>query len=180
MANTTRQTVAGLVMICLAGVARPAAAAENQPEINRVRSSNPSIAALIANAANRSKTFGRLVAAINATDGIVYIEEGKCKHVVPACFVAIKTAGPNRLLWVKINIQKAEWDLMGSIAHELRHTLEVLGERGVTNAVSMYMFYSRLGLTGTEGTFETPEAIEVGHAVRDEILTYRSSVSVPQ
>jgi hypothetical protein len=40
--------------------------------------------------------------------------------------VAVTKAGANRMLRVKVDTRKADWDLMGSIGHELRHTIEVL------------------------------------------------------
>jgi hypothetical protein len=87
-----------------------------------------------------------------------------------------------RLLWVKVDTHTADWDLIGAIGHELRHTLEVLGDRKVTNNATMYMFYSGLAYTsfatkGDRGRFETRAAIEAGDAVRNEVRDYRSSVS---
>jgi hypothetical protein len=51
----------------------------------RVRSENPFIAAAIASAVERSVTFEQLLASIQGTDGLVYVEEGLCGHGVRAC-----------------------------------------------------------------------------------------------
>jgi hypothetical protein len=176
MTKTTRQLVAGLAMTALLGAGRSVAAAGNDfPALSRVRSSNPSIVTLINNATGQSATFRALIDTINASDGIVYVEEGKCGHGVRACFVTVMMAGANRLLWIKVDTRKADWDLMGSIGHELRHTIEVLGEKTVVSNASMYMFYSRLGSTGTESTFETKAAVDAGDAVRNEVRKSRTS-----
>ena len=59
---------------------------------------------------------------------------------------------------------------MGSIGHELRHTVEVLGERRVRSSAAMYHFYAREGRRGTtRGTFETDAAIDAGQNVRAEV-----------
>ena len=116
-----------------------------------------------------SATFRGLVEAINASDGIVYVEEGACGHGVRACLAAVAAAGPNRLLRIKVDVRKADWDLMGSIGHELQHAVEVLAEPSVTSSHEMYFFYSRVGRRGMTGAFETQAAVDVGHIVRGEV-----------
>jgi hypothetical protein len=163
------------MIAALTGTARSVIAADTDaPGLDRVRSSNPSIAALISLASEQSKAFRRLIETINASDGIVYVEEGTCGHGVQACFVAVKVSGANRILLVKVDTHKADWDLMGSIGHELRHAIEVLGERSVTTSSGMYMFYSRVGSRGTATSFETAAAVEAGAAVRGEVRKYRA------
>ena len=98
----------------------------------------------------------------------MYVEEGQCGHGVRACFANVTKAGSS-LMWVKVNTRKADWDLMGSIGHELRHTIEVLGEPSVTSGSAMYFFYSRIGTHGTKDAFETTAAVEAGMAVRQEV-----------
>jgi hypothetical protein len=186
MTKTTRQVVAGLALTCLAGAARPAEAVEDaRPEIQRVRSSNPLIATLISQIVQQSKTFRDLIDAVNATDGFVYFEEGKCGHGVRVCLVKVTMAGSKRILWVKVDTRKADWPLLASsIGHELRHTLEVLGDRNVTDNASLYMFYLHglglgVGTTGTQGTFETRAAIEAGDAILSEVRNYGSGRIAP-
>jgi hypothetical protein len=171
MTKTTRQVMVGVMMTCLVGAGRPAAATgADEAAIGHVRSSNAAIAALIQQASERSKTFRGLLETINASDGIVYVEEGTCGHGVRACFATVTVAGPNRLLWLKVDTRKADRDLMGIIGHELRHTIEVLSNPTVTNQFTMYYFYSRLGQARSDGrAFETDAAIEAGEAVRAEV-----------
>ncbi len=58
------------------------------PTIPRVRANGDAlIAALLLEAPRRSATFRRLVDAIDASDGIVYVERGTCLHGVQACLV---------------------------------------------------------------------------------------------
>jgi hypothetical protein len=171
--KTTRNLVAGLaVTVATAGAVRVAAASEAagmaDPE-RRVRTSSPVLAQLINDATERSDTFRGLIETIRTSDGIVYVEEGDCGHGVRACLVAVSAAGPNRILWVKVDTRKSDWDLMGSIGHELRHAVEVLDNPAVTSNAALYFFYARVGRTGTTGAFETEAAVQAGHAVRAEV-----------
>ena len=180
MTRTTRSVMVGVVMAGLMGTGRTVMAADGDaPGMSRVRSSNPTILALIDQASEQSKTFRGLVETINAGDAVVYVEEGACGHSVRACFRAVSMAGATRMLWVVVDTRKANWDLMGSIGHELRHTIEVLGERGVTSSSAMFMFYSRVGKHGTGKTFETAAAVEAGDTVRSEVRKYQSRAQAP-
>ena len=162
-------------MTTLAGGGRAAVATGvDTPAMPRVPYLHPGIAALIERAAERSKTFRGLVAAIDASDGIVYVEEGQCgRHGVKSCVEAVTQAAANRILLVKVDIRNADGELMGRIGHELRHAIEILGESTVVDAVSMYFLYQRIGRLGTYTAFETQVAVQAGHAVRAEVSKYR-------
>ena len=174
MTRPTRQLVVGMMMTGLAGAGRPAAAADgNAPAMTRVRSSHASIVRVLKQASDRSKAFRSLVETINASDGTVYVQEGKCGHGVRACLVTVTMAGANRNLWVKVDTRVADGDLMGLIGHELQHTIEVLSDRTVTSGLAMYYFYLRKGALSKGLTFETDAALEAGEAVRTEVRKYR-------
>ena len=84
-----------------------------------VRTDDPILSALVQRGAARSARFRTLLAKIDRTDGIVWIEEGQCRHSVRACLVpTVKIAGPSRLLRVLINTKGDERDVIASIGHE--------------------------------------------------------------
>jgi hypothetical protein len=140
---------------------------------SRVRTDNPALAAVIQDGIRRSATFRRLVEAIDASDGIVFVEEGRCRHSVRACLaLSVKQAGPNRLLRVVVDVRKPDWDLMGSIGHELYHAVEVLNEPWVKSSGAIYLFYKSVGEPSGD-RFETPAAINAGDAVRREARRVR-------
>ena len=175
MTRTTRHLMVGALVTTLAGGGRAAVAAGiDPPAMSRVRSHHPGIASLIERAAERSKTFRGLVATINTSNGIVYVEEGQCgRHGVKSCVETVTQAAANRILVVKVDIRHADGELMGLIGHELRHAIEILGEPTVVDAVSMYFLYQRIGRLGTYTAFETQAAVQAGHAVRAEVSKYR-------
>ena len=119
-------------------------------------------------AAERSTTFRGLVERIDASDGIVYVESRECGHGVRACLVGVRAAGSNRIVGIKIDPQKRDWDLTGSIGHELRHAVEILDHPTVTSDDAMYLLYDRIGRRRERSAFETQEAVEAGVAVRAE------------
>jgi hypothetical protein len=138
----------------------------------RVRSSHPYIRAMIAEAVERSPSFRRLVDAIDRTDGIVYVEQGKCGHSVRACLtLSVTPAGTFRILRVLVDSRQPDWDVMASIGHELQHAVEVLGERSLKTSEAVYLFYFREGGT-SDHSFETAAAIKVGNAVRNEVVSF--------
>jgi hypothetical protein len=134
-----------------------------------VRSTDAVIRALITEAAGRSQTFRRLVETIEGTDGIVYVESGSCGHGVRACLVmSVTPAAGFRILRILIDMRQKPRNLMASIGHELRHAIEVLENRALVNAATLYLFYSQ-GNGANDRPFETRAAIEAGFAVWNEI-----------
>src|SRR5260221_2286425 len=105
------------------GVARPVAL--RAEELPRVRSSSPVIRGLIEDAMDASPTFRQVVAAIGATDGIVYVEQGLCYHGLRACLsLSVTRAAGFRFLRVFVDLHEAakvkvRLDLIGTTGHEL-------------------------------------------------------------
>jgi hypothetical protein len=137
---------------------------------SRVRSEDRRIAAAIAEGIDTSTTFRRLVESIDATDGVVYVQEGKCGRGVRACLLLfVGVAGPYRFLRILINPRKAPGcELIPSIGHELQHALEVLGNPKIKSTLDMFAFFDQKGPTGWRDTFETDEALRAGMLVDRE------------
>jgi hypothetical protein len=138
----------------------------------RVRSSHAYLRAMIDEAILRSSTFRRIVDAIEATDGIVYVEHGDCKHGVHTCLVLnVTAAGGYRILRVIVDARQPDWDVMASIGHELRHALEVLEDPGLVDTARVYLFYAQAHQE-KDRPFETRAAIDAGFAVRNEVSSF--------
>ena len=162
--------------ICTA--APSATAADDQAlHLSRVRSENPSIGAVVRDATMRSVTFRQLVDTIDGTDGLVYIEQGKCGHGVRACLLmSVKIAGPSRMLRVIIGDSRPNCRMMASIGHELRHAVEVLSDPHIRSDSAIFSSYERLGRATDSSRFETEAAMHAGLDVdtecgRSEALT---------
>jgi len=183
MAKTTRILVAGIVMAGALVGAKHSEAAKPQanaaaarplvgPAASGVRTTNPVLATLIRQATERSATFRGLIDTIEASDGIVHVTEGKCRHGARACLpLTVTIAGPFRILFILVRIDtgRADWDYMGSIGHELHHSIEVLSDPRITSSDAMVRLFTNEGRV-VNGTFETDAAINTGSAVRLEVL----------
>ena len=135
----------------------------------RVRSTTPVIAAALVEAERRSPTFNALVRTIEGTDGIVYVERGRCRRGVHACLSHLVTSGGGfRLLRILVDSVDDAVELMATIGHELRHAIEILSEPSVRTATAAYNYYAREAPT-SRPAFETAAAIRAGIAVAAEL-----------
>src|SRR5262245_38986795 len=79
--------VCALLLFVVSGRA-PAAQDLGLPDMpQRIRVHGPALRAAVALGIQRSATFRRLHAIIDASDGIVYVIDGRCRHSVHACLV---------------------------------------------------------------------------------------------
>jgi hypothetical protein len=163
---------AALILCVMAHAPRLAA---DEPPILRVRSTDQAIAEFIGLASTRSLTFRNLVSLIQTSDGIVYVEPGECGHGARACLkMWMGVGGSNRFLRVLVNRKRAgsDADFMGTIGHELQHSVEALSDPGTVTGLGLYNFFDRTAPTG-RSRFETVEAIKAGDAVRRELSGFR-------
>ena len=178
MAKRTRNLAMAAMAAMVLGTPGLSVAADaiagNQPMPgSHVRSSNSALIALIEQAGERSATFRSLIDTINASDSIVFVEAGDCGHGVRACFVSVAASGAYRYMRVVVDTHKADSDLMGSIGHELRHTIEVIDVPAVRNNNSKFFLYQQIGRRGTgSGARETQAAVDTGNTVRAEIRRF--------
>jgi hypothetical protein len=163
------------LVLAAAGLAGPVRAAA--ADVSGVRSTSPAIRELIDDAMFESPTFRGIVRAIVATDGIVYVEDGVCRHGVHACLLLdVTPAGGYRILHILVDrggtlAHRSRLDLIATIGHELRHALEVLSERTIRSAAAVFLFYVHRAPT-SNSTFETVAAVAAGTAIRGELGRY--------
>jgi hypothetical protein len=179
MSKTARRGAPAAVLAAFLGWTANATATESGASVvdapslvapvAHVRGVSARIVAVINEAAAQSKTFRGLVDWIGTTDGVVYVQEGRCGYGVRACLKLTMTLmGPHRVLWILIDPRKADRDLMGSIGHELQHAVEVLSHRTIRSSSAMRLLYNKEG-NKYGGWFETNAAIQAGTAVRAEL-----------
>jgi hypothetical protein len=145
--------------------------------MSRVRSSDRSIVDLIEQATKHSPTLTRLVATVEASNGIVYVEPGVCPQGLPACLnLWMLTSGSTRYMRIVLDRRRLDSDLtlMGAVGHELQHAIEVLSDRSVTDSDKMFFFYRRYAPTRRD-RFETQAAIKAGDAVEHELRNWRAA-----
>ena len=165
-----------LSLVAVAGraqdLSRTVSAGDRLP---RVRTTDPVLAALLEEATAASATFRRLVDLIDISDGLVYILPRHCGRLAPACLtLSVTVAGPHRILQVLVDTRRNSTDIKASIAHELQHAIEVLGQPDLTTGADLFFFYDAArrtmsGATLRGAVFETDAAVRVGDAVRAEL-----------
>jgi hypothetical protein len=171
------RSIAGIPAVVITALSVAAAeigAAQEAPALPRVRSHSAQITNAIADGTERSPTFRGLVKAIDATDGLVYADEGVCGRGVRACLVlSVTLAGPYRVLRILVETRKTPGcELLEALGHELQHAIEVLSESHVRSTSQIYHFFDRVAPTDPgRGVrrFETAAAIHAGFAVSEEV-----------
>ena len=182
MANRVRKAAmaaamaGGILMprLCAAADITPGAGTDPRAHL---RPTTPGLASLIARATEGSATFRHIVRTIEESDTYVYVMEGDCGHGVRACFGGVTMAGARRIMRVTVALDEGrrDWDVMGSIGHELRHTIEAIQDPTVRSTHAQFFLYQRIGFQGTSQSRETSAAMEAGNAVRAEIRKFTHS-----
>jgi hypothetical protein len=135
---------------------------------SRIRTDSPILRTLIRDASERSQTFRALVAAIDATDGLVYLSVGTCGRLRACLLHRVTLAGEYRVLNILVNLRPLSTDPTPAIGHELQHVLEVLSDSTITTDEGIVAFYRFHGRR-IRGVLETDAAIRVGDAIRAEL-----------
>jgi len=134
---------------------------------------------LLIDGCRRSPTLQRLADAIGRTDGVVYITIGKCPlRTLRGCLLhAIADTGNARYLWIRLSANKDSLVMVGTLAHELQHALEVLARTTVRSQRDLLDFYKSFEsraygaatAVGPYRTYETDAALAVAAVVRAEL-----------
>lgn len=158
----------------------PAAAATDVQA--SVRSTDGPTLQLIEEGTERSVTFRVLVAGINHSDGIVYVERGICAfgHVNGCVLPFIAATQGHRYLRILVTADKSRVShdhVLALIAHELQHAREVIEHPDVIDVATMEQLYRRIGtpLAGCQSEYETSAARAAGNAVLNELLATHTS-----
>lgn len=141
-------------------------------ETRRVRAATPRVGQMIDEGIRRSRTFAQLINDVHTTDVIVYVEASfGLPPDVSGRILLAGAAGDQRYLRVQVRATLARDQLIATIAHELRHALEVAGDRTVVDEKGFVALYRRIGDAAQAcGGFDTEAARVIGRRVRDELL----------
>jgi hypothetical protein len=146
-----------------------------------VRSTDPKILRLIDAGLSRSATFRGLIAMLNESDVIVYVEPNLTRQTLDGYLAHhVHAQGQYRYLRIAVRIAGSERHLVSTIAHELQHAVEVAHSPDVRDPESLKRLFSRLAFKfGCSGPacFETKAAQDVEGIVDEEFAaSLRSSL----
>ena len=122
---------------------------------------------------NRSPTLHLLMARLETTDVIVYVEP---VSTLPATLAGRLLLAPDngtqRYLRIQIAVGAPPNDTIALIAHELRHALEVADAPEVHNEATLIALYERIGDHSHTGVhqYDTVAARAMGSRVQHELL----------
>ena len=139
----------------------------------RVRTTDRFIQSMLAQGMKRSVTFGDLVAAVNASDVIVYIQRvNKLPPTIAGQLMIVPVANGQRYLRIQVLDRLPPDDTIALIGHELRHALEVAASPDVHDQAGLTALYKRIGEPGgLAHSFDTRAAQNTGRRVRLELVS---------
>lgn len=138
----------------------------------RVRAVDRRMAAILKYGVDRSPTFARLIAEVQASNVIVYIQPAfSLPGEVTGRLMLQATAGPDRYLRVQIKVGAGRDQQVAVIAHELQHALEIAADATVTTDAAVEALYRRIGhhSRGLNG-YDTEGARQAARRVREELI----------
>jgi hypothetical protein len=137
-----------------------------------VRTTNPRVQHLLEMGLSRSPTFASLLARLNTSDVIVYIEQtDNMPKTFEGRLLLMPLANHQRYLRIQIVRDGTPAELIALIGHELRHAIEVADATEVRDERALERLYQRIGIQGSAlHSYDTDAARTTGKRVRKELL----------
>jgi hypothetical protein len=141
-----------------------------------VRTTDPTLTALIQDGVRTSPTFRALVERLIASDVVVYL---RCEHQIAThadgrlTFAA--SAGGLRYVVVRVRRMPSRTHLLALIGHELQHAVEIADTPAIVDGPSLAREYERRGYisrwaSGGGIAFDTADAVHAGEKVLRELI----------
>src|SRR5579872_3238319 len=137
-----------------------------------IRPEVPELRQLLDDAVLVSPTLRELVDHLERSDVIVYISVRPLPYALEGRLGLIGVAGGTRFLKIELACPRSKILLTATLAHELRHAVEIADAPTVRDAMTLERFYLTIGVRdGDQGPimFETAAARTTGDRVRREI-----------
>lgn len=140
----------------------------------RIRPQDPRSTQLLREGLDRSETFRALVQQIESSNVFVYVQVSPfIKSTLAGQLTWMTQAGPYRYLRATISPDQTMDQAIASLAHELQHAVEVMGDEQVVSETTLISLYKRIGQPSTAAVasgWETIAAQEAGYRVRRELV----------
>jgi hypothetical protein len=138
----------------------------------RVRAADSHVKRLLEEGLKRSVTFGDLMAAVNASDVIVYIQRvERLGPTVAGQLMIVPVPNAQRYLRIQVLNHLSPEETIALIGHELRHALEVAAAPDVRDQQGLIDLYERIGERGgMVHSFDTRAAQNTGRRVKKELI----------
>lgn len=162
--------LSAVFMLAMAATMPVSPSAALDSPTRHVRTSFPYVTSLLKDGFYKSPTFARLVARLEHSDLIVYVEVlQQMPAGIEGRMVMLPHAHGTRYVRIQIGAQEAENDSIALLAHELEHATEVANAPDVTDMNRFVALYERIGQKSGWHQYETAAAQETARQVRNEI-----------
>jgi hypothetical protein len=138
-----------------------------------VRTTDRYMQRLIADGVDRSPTLRALLAALETTDVIVYIEPvSELPGTVAGRLLLLPYGGTQRYLRIQIKLGAPAPNVIALMGHELRHALEVAAAPDVHTEKELIALYKRIGDRSSERLheYDTSAARSTGRRIQRELV----------
>jgi hypothetical protein len=150
--------------------ASPCAIATFESPTRHVRTTSTYVQRLLKSGYTRSPAFARLVARLERSNVIVYIEVMPgLPWPIDARLLLTPRVQNSRYVRIQITLHRAEDDTIALLGHELQHAAEVADATEVIDEPTLEKLYLRIGIQGRPHHYETMDAKNTGRQVRREL-----------
>jgi hypothetical protein len=135
-----------------------------------IRTTDRSVRQLLRRGYRESRTFADLVARLQRSNLIVYIESvPRLPGALEGRLMILPTAHGQRYVRIQIAPRGSPEDSIALLGHELRHAVEVADATDVSDSAGLARLYQRIGVPSGPFIYDTLEAQETGRMVRKEL-----------
>jgi hypothetical protein len=138
-----------------------------------LRATSPVVRSLIDEATVSSPIVNRLIAQLQRSDTIVYVEMTGSPEIPRARTMLAAASREVRFLRISISVLIPPMERVPLLAHELQHATEIATATAARDEAGIRQLYQRIGTGGGSDRWETTEAAEVERRVRAELFARR-------
>jgi hypothetical protein len=137
----------------------------------RVRTACARVQRLLAEGLRHSPTFRSVMAALDRTDVIVYVEFHRgLRAAIAGRLMMVPSTGFQRYARIQLAPGGSLQEQIGTLAHELQHAVEVGEAPEVRDPMTLQQLYTRIGITSLgRHSYDTLAAQQTGRRVRLEL-----------
>jgi hypothetical protein len=176
-ASWRAHAVVALVTLILSNATiRAAGGAEDFADTDptrHVRTFDPNLSALIAEATHRSPLLRTLVDRLNRSTVFVYIETGLLPGQLSGRLTFVGSGQEWRYLRIEIECRQSTASQVAALGHELQHAIEIANQTTAVDPGSIRALYGTIGFAVDDSgrRFESNAARTAGHRVRSDWLS---------
>jgi len=162
--------VTTVLVLAMAATMPVTATAALESPTRHIRTTSPYVTSLLKGGFYRSPTFARLVARLERSDLIVYVQlVTQMPPGVDGRLFMLPRAHETRYVRIQIGMQDSMSAAIALLGHELEHATELANAPDVVDMEGFVALYQRIGLQSGWHQYETVAAQEAGRHVKREI-----------